>query len=158
MEEFNYDKKQYFMHITLNSIICLLLLLGLLYLTFISTGSLRGLFIFFSIVSAYSVWNTFISFSNPEKVILSEDSISFSAYGHVHEYKLCDIKSFRVKEFKMANKQFITINGGKLFKGRYWVHCYEFENGKDLYKKIVGIELKIHPKSLKAIAYNNYQA
>lgn len=157
MEEFKYDKKQYFRHITLNSIICLLLLLGLLYLTLISTGSLRGLFIFFSIVSAYSVWNTFISFSNPEKVILKVDSISFSSYGHTHEYNLCDIKSFRVKEFRMAQKQFITINGGEFLKGRYWIHCNEFENGKELYKKIVDIELKIHPKSLKAMAYNNSQ-
>lgn len=156
MQEFNYDKKQYRLHITLNGIVCVILFLVLSYLVITSEETMRGIFVFFAIVAGYSVWNTFISASNPERVVLNVDSISFSAYGKNHKYKIDEIESFRVKEFKMAQKQLIRINGGGFLKGRYWVHCAEFENGKELYKKIADIELSIHPKCLKAIARNGH--
>ena len=104
------------------------------------------------IVSLYTVWETFISLSNPSKVVIDADSITFCAYGQEHRYLWSEIERFRVKEFTGARKLFVRINEASIFRGRYWVNCYYFNDTDLLYKFIVDRECLVHPTSLKARA------
>lgn len=118
----------------------------------IFTGSNTILWIAAAIISFYTAWETFVSLSNPSKVIVDADSITFCAYGKEHRYLWSEITRFKVKEFTGARKLFVRINEAGIFRGRYWIHCYYFNDTDVLYKYIVDKEYLFHPNSLKAQA------
>ncbi|MCI8401264.1 MAG: hypothetical protein HFI38_04085 [Lachnospiraceae bacterium] len=150
MRTYEYDPAIYARKITLIGGFCALIFLYSIYSLIVSGGNV--IWIAAAIISAYTVWETFISLSNPSKVIVDADSITFCAYGREHRYLWSDINRFRVKEFVGARKLFVRINEASILKGRYWLHCYYFNDTDLLYKYIVDKEYLIHPDSLKARA------
>lgn len=107
-----------------------------------------------NIVCLYTFYNTFITGSYPDKIIIADDHISFYSMGKVQQYAYCDIQYFKVRESKYSKNMFVRINKPLLGKGRFWINTNDFYNGDALYKSILELELKKHPKSLKSIAYN----
>lgn len=150
MRVYEYDPTVYKRKVTVTGVFCALILLYSIYSLFFGDNML--LWIGAGIVSLYTVWETFISLSNPGKVVIDAESITFCAYGREHRYLWSEIERFRVKEFTGARKLFVRINNASIFKGRYWVNCYYFNDTDLLYKFIVDRECLIHPTSLKARA------
>lgn len=106
-----------------------------------------------STICLYTIYNTFLTGSYPDKIIIADDHISFYSMGKMQQYKYCDIRYFKVRESRYSLAMFVRINKPLLNKGRFWIHANSFQDGDELYKRIVELEFKIHPKSLKSIAY-----
>ncbi|MCI8566206.1 MAG: hypothetical protein HFI39_07845 [Lachnospiraceae bacterium] len=150
MRVYEYDSAVYSRKVTTTGVFCALILLYSVYSLFFGNNMI--LWIGAGIISFYTVWETFISLSNPSKVIVDADSITFCAYGREHRYLWSEIERFKVKEFTGARKLFVRINKAGILRGRYWVNCYYFNDTDLLYKYIVDREYLIHPTSLKARA------
>lgn len=150
MRVYQYDPKTYARKITFIGIFCAVVLayaaIELL------TGKTPAVWIGVGVIAAYTVWETFVSLSNPNRVVVDEDGITFCAYGREHRYLWKDIQAFRVKEFTGARKLFIRINQAGFLKGRYWLHCYYFNDTDELYGEMVDREYKLHPNTVKAWA------
>ena len=149
MKKYVYKKDRFFVNVTLVGIFCLLLGIYNSY-SFIENPNILNLFI--TIVCIYQIFNTFFSLSNPEEVHISDERISFKAYGQVHSYDFKQIEDFRVREFPQAKKVYVRINKNKnsLFKGRYWLFCYYFNDAEELYQWFLDREYQTHPDTIKA--------
>ena len=104
------------------------------------------------IICIYIIWEDFVSISNPSEVTITDESITFGAFGRKHTFLWSEIKLFTIKEFVSSRKMFIRINDAGLLKGRYWVNCYFFVDGEELYMWLRDKEYALHPNSLKAQA------
>ncbi len=150
---YQYNPKEYFTQITLVGIFTTLIVAFCVVMAFISQQPL--LFGFIALVAGYSSWNTFISGSNPSKVILEEDGISFLSYGRVDRYDFDKITSFRAKDFRGSGKIFLRVNNSGMLKGRYWIHTAQFNDGEELFLYLLKLEYKTHPTSIKARAWDS---
>lgn len=152
MKHYEYDPKRYFWKVKMSGLIGLLVTIYSLLQIVLKNYDVIWVGAF--IVGLYTFWEVYISNSNPNIVELSNDYISFSSFGRTHEFKLSEIKQFKVKEFSSAKKMFIRINNPGFFKGRYWVNCFWFNDGDELFIKIRELEYVIEPNSMKAYARN----
>lgn len=150
MHIYTYDPKIYARKITFIGIFCIAVLTyaGIRILT----GGPIPVWAGVGVVAAYTVWETFISLGNPSRVIMDEHGILFCAYGREHRYTWNEISQFRVKEFTGARKLFVRVDQAGFLRGRYWLHCYYFNNTDELYHAVVDRECQIHPDSIKAWA------
>ncbi|MFP3041924.1 hypothetical protein LQZ19_08895 [Treponema primitia] len=121
----------------------------------IITNNRWEIFLLIACVAAYTVWNTFISGSNPGKVILEEDGISFESFRHRTKYRFSEITSFRAKDFRGSGKIFLRVNNSGFFKGRFWIHTQEFNDSDELYLFLLKLEYQTHPDSIKARAWDS---
>lgn len=110
------------------------------------------------IICIYIIWEDFISLSNPKTVTITDDSITFGAFGKFHTYKWSEIKKFQIKEFISSRKMYIRINEAGLFKGRYWVNCYFMNDCDEIYMYLRDKEYELNPNSLKSIARRTNEA
>lgn len=115
----------------------------------------RGVFFLAALIAFYTVWNTFVSLSNPSKVILEEDGISFVTFGKTIKYLFDDITVFMAKDFRGSGKIFLRINHHTMFKGRYWIHTREFNDSDELFLYLLKLEYKTHPDSIKSRAWDS---
>ncbi|WP_231036115.1 hypothetical protein [Pectinatus sottacetonis] len=76
--------------------------------------------------------------------------------GRFQKYRYDKIKYFKVREARYSRNMFIRINKPLLGKGRFWINANGFNDSKELYEYIINLEYKIHPRSLKSIANNQY--
>jgi hypothetical protein len=152
-KEYIYNPKTYFRKITFSALFCILVFLAALYMILINNH--RQIFLLIACVAAYTVWNTFISRSNPSKVILEEDGISFESFGRRTKYLFSEITSFRAKDFRGSGKIFLRINNSNFFKGRFWIHTMEMNDSQELYLFILKLEYQTHPHSIKARAWDS---
>lgn len=150
MKIYTYDKKAYFMQVKFTGIFCILIACVMAYLAI--TNVMRGLMIFGMIIALYQVWNTFISNSTPEKVIIDEDSLTFSSFQKENRYVISEMKQLRIREFPSSGKLYIRIDNAGALHGRYWVQTRQFNDGKELFRTLLDIEYKKHPDTLKARA------
>lgn len=150
MKSYMYQKKLFFIEVTFTGIFCILIFIVSLILAL--QGYLSGLMIFVAVICLYQIWNTFISKSTPEEVVIDDDYISFSAYNRCDKYYFSEMKVLRIREFPTSGKMYIRVNDSNLLKGRYWVQTKQFENGKELFKTLLDLEYKLHPDTLKARA------
>lgn len=153
-KEYSFKKNQYFVQVTLTGIFTIFIVLACIYLM-LFTAPYRMLFAFIALIAGYSSWNTFISRSNPQKVILEEDSISFESYGKKDKYLFKGITEFRAKDFRGSGKIFIRVNNSNMLTGRYWIHTKEMNDSDELFLYLLKLEHQTHPDSIKARAWNS---
>lgn len=151
MKKYIYKKDRFFMKVTLVGVLCILLAAYNIYLI-IKGGNILNLFIV--VICGYQIFNTFFSLSNPEEVYIDDHRITFKAYGKVHTYDFKQIYDFRVKEFPQAKKVYVRINKNQnsLFKGRYWIFCFYFNDSDELFQRFIDKEYQMHPDTVKAHA------
>jgi hypothetical protein len=152
-KEYIFDPKVYFARVILTGIFCVLIFVFSLYMVF--TDNHRQLFILIAAVSAYASWNAFVSGSNPNKIILEENGISFVSPVRQTKYLFSEITVFLAKDFRGSGKIFLRINKSGFLKGRYWIHTREFNDSYELYLFIMKLEHKTHPNSIKSKAWNS---
>ena len=104
------------------------------------------------IVCFYTYWETYVSLSNPQEIIVDDRAITFKGCGMTHTYLWKDIYSFRVKEFVTARKIFLRINKADMKMGRYWINCMYFNDTDELYMFLRDKEYELHPNTVKSIA------
>ena len=149
MKEYNYNAKKFNMKVTVTGVFCVLIALYSVWQLFATGESIWGIAF---IIAGYTVWNSFVTISNPSKVVLSDEEIVFSAYGREDHFLMTEIHSFRVKDFPNVRKLFIRVNNASWLKGRYWIPAAFFNDTDELYKAILDIEERVHPNSLKSVA------
>ena len=149
MKEYKYDAKKFGMKVTVTGVFCALIVLYCVWQCIVTQEAIWAIVAF---VAFYTVWNSFVTISNPSKVTLSDEEIVFSAYGREDHFPMTEITSFRVKDFPNVRKLFIRINNASWFKGRYWIPAAFFNDTDELYKAILDIEERIHPNTLKSMA------
>ena len=145
MGAYNYDNKKYRNSITITGVFCLLLAFYSIYML------INGNYAFWIVIliCLYQINNTFFSISNPKTILIENDEIIFSAYGRSHSYIISEISEFKVKEIEHYKKMYIRINDSSIFKGRYWINCRCFSNGKDLWDYFAYLEYLKEPTQLK---------
>ena len=146
MKKFNYQPKHFALQITtvgiFTGVICVFSLYQIL------LGSYKELFAFVLILAGYNTWNTFVSISNPKEIQFDENQLVLSAYGKNHIFKLEDIKQIQMRYVSGNRRLYVTLNGGSLKKGRYWVRLCEFEQQEEIEDFFAELEYKIDPDSL----------
>ena len=154
MKEYNYDAKKFMMKVTVTGIFCVLITL---YAVWKLIQTQETLWAIVMLIAGYTVWNSFVTISNPSKVTLSDEEIVFSAYGREDHFPMTEITNFQVKDFPNVRKLFIRINNASWLHGRYWVPAAFFNDTDELYNAILDIEERFHPNSLKAMARNSHK-
>jgi hypothetical protein len=104
-----------------------------------------------ALVAAYTVINSFLTLSNPQKIVFENGTIQFKAFNQTHRYVISDIKSFNVREFPSGGLIYLRIDQ-KFPKGRYWIRTHKHEDGKELFQRILDLDYKLNPDSLKSYA------
>lgn len=158
MKVYFYEKKAFFCEVKFIGIFCIFITIASLYLAI--KGFLTSLMLLICIVALYTVWNTFVSKSTPEKIVWDDDGITFSSFNRDDYYAWNDVKQLRIREFPKAGKMYVRFNNAGIFKGRYWLQTGRFSDGDELFNKMLSKEFEINPNSLKAQArrcYNEYQ-
>ncbi len=143
------EPKRFHISITATGIFCIF------FCIFSIINVIKGDMLYFvlGIVCIYHIINCFVSISNPSKVKISDDEISFSAYGKTHTYKKDGIENIQIKELSKYRKMYVRINDVKLLKGRYWINCDKMNDGKQLWDLLIYFEYKKNPNQLKFQAY-----
>jgi hypothetical protein len=152
-KEYIFDPKVYFTRVIITGIFCIFIFGFSLYM--IANDKYVPLFILIAVVSAYTSWNALVSGTNPNKIVLEEDGISFVCPYRRTKYLFSEITVFLAKDFRGSGKIFLRINKGGLFKGRYWIHTREFNDSYELYLFIMKLEHQTHPNSIKSKAWNS---
>ena len=152
-KEYVYDSRRYFMQVTFVSCFCVGVFI--FSLVMIALNDRRNIFIVVALAAGYTAWNTFVSRSNPNKVILEEDGISFVSYGKTVKYLFDEITTFLAKDFRGSGKMFLRINKHNMFQGRFWIHTREFNDSEELFLYLLKLEYQTHPDSIKARAWDS---
>lgn len=145
-----YDKKIYAYRVTMIGVISGIILLYATLQLLINPNNWLMIGPFF--IGLYAFWETFVSVANPSSVTITDDSVTFSAYGRSHTWYWKDVTKLQVKEFPTAKKLFIRFNDPGYFKGRYWVAALEFNDTNELYNYFLDKEFELHPDTLKGRA------
>ena len=127
MKKYKYDSKRYLLSVTIPGFFMILILIYALFNNY--TNFNLNIYSLLIIVCTYGIFNTFISSSNPKKIII-------------------DSKCIRIREF-YNKKIYVKINDGNLFKGRYWIRTNMFNNSIALYSYFIELEECLYPDSLK---------
>lgn len=150
-EKYTYDKLLYFFDVKLTGVFCIFIIFATMYIG--TKGYLnRNLLLFIDLIAFYTIWNSFISKSNTEVVAFTDTYLSFNSLGREDKYELNTIKQIRIREFPSAGRMYIRINDYGMLKGRYWIQFKKFEHGNELFRKLIDIEFKLNPDSLKSRA------
>lgn len=154
-KEYLFNKKMFLVRVIYAGILAALVFLFGIYS--ISRGSsLKYLWMFTCFLCVYTLITNFIAISYPEKIVIDNNEISFSAFNKTHVYSRKELIGFRIKEQQLAQKMYLRVNKPSLFKGRYWIDLRAYNDYKDLGKNLLEIEEIVHPNSLKAnIKRNN---
>jgi hypothetical protein len=152
-KEYIYNPKSYFVQVVVTSVFCIAILFVSLYM--IITNTNRNIFCFVGLIALYTFWNTFVTGSNPSKIILEENGISFVSFGRTVKYLFDEIHIFMAKDFRSSGRIFLRINKYNLFKGRYWVNAKEFNDSYELFLFLLKLEYKMNPDSLKSRAWDS---
>ncbi len=149
-KRYEISPKRFMFDVTLPGILTILVLVVSLHQIY-KLQSFNNLFSLFTVVSLYNIFNSFISLSNPRVIQVTQETIKFSAFGKKHEYVIDDIKTFNVREFPSGGLIYLRIDSS-LFKGRYWVKTRKYEDGKELFQRILDLDYQKNPDSLKSYA------
>lgn len=154
-KEYLFDKKMFSIRVIYSGILAAIAFVFGVYS--VSRGSsMKYLWMFICFLSVYTMITNFIAIGYPEKIIINNNEISFSAFNKSHFYSRKELKGFKIKEQQLAKKMYIRVNKPSLLKGRYWIDLNAYNDYKDLEKNLLEIEEIIHPNSLKAnIKKNN---
>lgn len=153
--EYLYDKKIFLIRVIYAGILAAIVLVFGIYS--ISRGSsMKYLWMLICFICVYTMVTNFIAIGYPEKIVIDNDVVSFSAFNKSHVYSRKTLEGFKIKEQQLATKMYIRVNKPSLFKGRYWIDLRAYNDYKDLGKSLLEIEENVHPNSLKAnIKKNN---
>lgn len=154
-KEYLFDKKTFMVRVVYAGILAAIVLVLGIYNILIGS-SLKYLLMLICFLCVYTIITNFISIGYPEKIVIDNNEICFSAFNKTHVYSRNELTSFKIKEQHLAAKMFIRVNKPSLFKGRYWIDLKAYNDYKDLGKSLLEIEEILHPNSLKAnIKKNN---
>lgn len=154
-KEYLFNKKTFAVRVIYGGILAAIVFVLGIY-NIIKGSSLQYLLMLICFLCVYTIFTNFIAIGYPEKIVIDNNEISFSAFNKTHVYSRNEITSFKIKEQQLAAKMFIRVNKPSLFKGKYWIDLKAYNDYKDLAKSLLEIEEKLHPNSLKAnIKKNN---
>lgn len=118
---------------------------------YITSPSIRILWVLVGIVCIYSFYRLLISRSTPELIDIQADRIKFEGAGKKREFLFVDLSEFLIKEFRLQSTQFIRIKDKSGKRAKYWVEWKAYSNPKFLEQQLLKIEARIHPNELKEI-------
>lgn len=90
MKKYKYDSKRYLLSVTIPGFFMILILIYALFNNY--TNFNLNIYSLLIIVCTYSIFNTFISSSNPKKIIIDSKCIHFTSFMTTHKYELKDIE------------------------------------------------------------------
>ena len=143
---YKYDKKKYFITVTLTSIFILLLLVYAVIKNILNFNI--NIYTFIILASCYELFNIYIAGVKPLEIELDSHKLVLRGYRKEDIYEIQDLKYMMTKE--LANRKlYLRINKYSLFKGRYWIDTKSYENSDNLYLNIMELERLICPNQLK---------
>ena len=139
---YKYNKKKYFITVTLTSIFMIYAVIKNIFDFNIN------IYTFIILASCYELFNIYIAGVKPLEIELDSQKLVMKGYHKEDVYEIQDLKYMMTKE--LANKRlYLRINKYSLFKGRYWLDTKSYENSENLYMNIMELERLICPNQLK---------
>ena len=143
---YKYNKKKYFITVTLTSIFIIFLLIYAVIKNIFDFNI--NIYTFIILASCYELFNIYIAGVRPLEIELDSQKLVMKGYHKEDVYEIQDLKYMMTKE--LANKRlYLRINKYSLFKGRYWIDTKSYENSENLYLNIMELERLICPNQLK---------
>ena len=143
---YKYDKKKYFITVTLTSIFIVLLLIYAVIKNILDFNI--NIYTFIILASCYELFNIYIAGVKPLEIDLDSHRFILRGYRKEDIYEIQDLKYMMTQE--LANKKlYLRINQYSLFRGRYWIDTKSYENSENLYLNIMELERLICPNQLK---------
>ena len=143
---YKYNKKKYFITVTLTSIFIVFLLIYAVIKNIFDFNI--NIYTFIILASSYELFNIYIAGVKPLEIELDSQKLVMRGYHKEDIYEIQDLKYMMTKE--LANKRlYLRINKYSLFKGRYWLDTKSYENSENLYMNIMELERLICPNQLK---------
>lgn len=152
LKNYYFRKDLYLFDVVIPTLLCIALLVVSAYMIF-KNKSVSTIWTLVCMLSTYTVFNNIGSFSNPYRVSLSDTSIEFESFKVIHTFQISEVKKLNIREFPSAGLIYLRLDNN-LSKGRYWIKTQKFIEGKELFKKLIEIEYKKNPDSLKSYARN----
>ena len=143
---YKYDKKKYFITVTLTSIFIIFLLIYAVIKNILNFNV--NIYTFIILASCYELFNIYIAGVKPLEIELDNQRLVLRGYRKEDIYEIQDLKYMMTKE--LANRRlYLRINNYSLFRGRYWIDTKSYENSENLYLNIMELERLICPNQLK---------
>ena len=143
---YKYNKKKYFITVTLTSIFIIFLLIYAVIKNIFNFSI--NIYTFIILASCYELFNIYIAGVKPLEIELDSQRLILKGYRKEDIYEIQDLKYMMTKE--LANKRlYLRVNNYSLFKGRYWIDTKSYENSENLYLNIMELERLICPNQLK---------
>ena len=143
---YKYDKKKYFITVTLTSIFIVFLLIYAVIKNILNFNV--NIYTIIILASCYELFNIYIAGVKPLEIELDNQRLVLRGYRKEDIYEIQDLKYMMTKE--LANKRlYLRINKYSLLKGRYWLDTKSYENSENLYLNIMELERLICPNQLK---------
>ena len=143
---YKYNKKKYFITVTLTSIFIIFLLIYAVIKNIFNFSI--NIYTFIILASCYELFNIYIAGVKPLEIDLDSHRFILRGYRKEDIYEIQDLKYMMTKE--LANKKlYLRINQYSLFRGRYWIDTKSYENSENLYLNIMELERLICPNQLK---------
>lgn len=110
--------------------------------------SFSALWLLFAGVSLYGSINTFVTQSNPRRIVVTDSTIAFQSFGE-RRFSVSELTRFHVRTSVAGYQVFIKAADCNGKTGRFWVNYSLFNDGQDLLKEFAYLERKVNPDSLR---------
>ena len=96
-KEYLYNKRSFLIRVIYAGILAAIVLVFGIY-RICSGSSMKYLWMFVCFLCVYTIITNFISITCPEKIVIDDDRIIFSAFNKSHVYLRKELKCFMIKE------------------------------------------------------------
>jgi hypothetical protein len=125
-----------------------ILIVILAYSTYMCIASFSYLWLLFAGVSLYGILNTFVTKSNPRRIIITDQQITFRSFGE-KKYQINELTKFRMRTSVAGCQVYLLVNDKNRNEGRFWVNYSLFNDKADLLKEFDYLERKVQPDALR---------
>lgn len=148
---YTYTEPYYTIEVKVEGGFCAFLVLFLGWHAYVNSFGVWPVFAIGSIVAAYQVWNTFIAGCYPHSITIGDDKVSVEVFGKTTNYTIDAPADYSIRGTS-GGKMYVRMGDHNALRGRYWIPTNVFEDGEELASRLLEIEERIAPDSLRVQA------
>lgn len=152
---YTYQEPYFTMEVKVEGAFCAFLTVLLAWNAATNLMGLGIIFGIFALVALYQTWNTFVARCYSHSVTVGDDVISFELFGKSQSYRISELEEFQIRGGARSGKMYVRVGDHNILHGRFWVHTYAFEDGEELAERLIQIENRVDPSSLRVQARNS---
>lgn len=148
---YTYTEPYYTIEVMVEGGFCAFLVLFLGWHAYVNSFGVWPVFAIGSLVAAYQVWNTFIAGCYPHSITVGDDRISVEVFGKSKSYIIDELADYSIRGGS-GGKMYVRMGDHNALRGRYWIPTNVFGDGEELASRLLEIEERVAPDSLRVQA------